>query len=143
MEIYTDWFDVGSIYMQLLVELGGGGEGGAKNVDICQELLPPTSAVEVINTEPCVCVRPCVCLSVSALMAKPCCIWSRNLVQGLAMIISWTSSKVKVIGQRSRSQGQKTSFSGFSDLSEQISSLGLWCDVMMSHDVMGSRRDVK
>ncbi len=47
-------------------------------------------------------------------------------------------------GQRSRSQGKKKpSFSGFSDLTEQISSLDLWCDVMMSHDVMGSHCDVK
>ena len=38
-------------------------------------------------------------------------------------------------GHRSRSRGQKTSFSGFSDLSEQISSLGpwhVWCDDMTS-----------
>ncbi len=84
-----------------------------------------------------------MCVSVSALTAEPFGVRSRNLVWELTFIISRTSSKVKVIGQRSRSQGQKTSFSGFSDLSEQISSLGLWCDVMMSHDVMGSRRDVK
>ena len=45
---------------------------------------------------------------------------------------------VKVIGQRSRSQGQKTLFAGFSDLSEQISSLGLWCDVMTSHNTGGA-----
>ena len=89
-----------------------------------------------------VCVCVCVCLFVSALTAEPLNIWSRNLVQGLTLIISRTSLLVKVIGQRSRSRGQKTSFSGFSDLSEQISSLGLWCDVMTSHDVMGSRRDV-
>ncbi len=45
----------------------------------------------------CVCVS--VCLSVSALTAEPFGIRSRNLVQGLTLIISWTSSKVKVIGQ--------------------------------------------
>ena len=36
-------------------------------------------------------------------------------------------------GQGHRSLGQKTSFSGFSDLSEQISSLGLCCDDVTSH----------
>ncbi len=55
----------------------------------------------------CVCVCVSVCLSVSALTAEPFSVRSRNLVQGLTLIISWTSSKVKVIGQRSRSQGQK------------------------------------
>ncbi len=40
-------------------------------------------------------------------------------------------SKVKVTRSK-----KKTSFSGYSDLSEQILSLGLWCDVMTSHDIM-------
>ncbi len=43
--------------------------------------------------------------------------------------VSWTSSVVKVIGHRSRSSGQKTRFS---DLSEQMPSPGLWCDVLTS-----------
>ncbi len=72
---------------------------------------PPASAVEVIKTVPSVCV--CVCLSVSALTAEPCVVWSQNLAQGLTLIISWMSSKMKVIGQRSRSPGQKTWFPGF------------------------------
>ena len=55
----------------------------------------------------CVCVS--VCLSVSALTAEPFDVRSRNLVQGLTLIISWMSSMVKVIGQRSRSPN-KTSF---------------------------------
>ena len=45
-------------------------------------------------------------------------------------------------GHRSGSWGPKTLFSGFSDVSEQISSLGLWCDVMTSHDVIWSGRDI-
>ena len=51
--------------------------------------------VEVIKTEPSV----CVCLSVSTLTAEPFGVRSWNLVQVLTLIISWTSSKVKVIGQ--------------------------------------------
>ncbi len=72
------------------------------------------------NGAVCVCVCVCVCASVSALTADPFDIWSRNLVQGLTLMTSWTSLLVKVIGQRSRSRGQKTSFPRFSDLSEQI-----------------------
>ena len=79
------------------------------NNSIVPKFLPPASAVEVIETEPfvcvCVCECVCVCLFVSALTAEPFDIWSQNLVQGLT------------------------------------SSLGLWCDVMTSHDIMGSRRD--
>ena len=93
-----------------------------------QHSLPPAAVVEVIETE------PFVCLFVSALTAEPIDIWSRNLVHGLTLIISQTSLLVKVIGQGHKVK--KTSFSAFSDLSEQISSLGLWCDVMTSHDVM-------
>ena len=71
------------------------------------ELLPPASAVEIIEMEPfvCVCVCVCVCvwvgvcLFVSALTAEPFDIWSRDLVQGLTLIISRTSLLVKVIGQ--------------------------------------------
>ena len=46
----------------------------------------------------------CVCLFVSALTADPFDLWSQNLVHGLTLIISWMSSKVKVIRQRSRSR---------------------------------------
>ena len=73
---------------------------------------------------------------VSALTAEPSNIWSRNLVQELTLIISHTGLLVKVIDQRSRSRGQKISFSRFSDLSEQ--SLCLWCDVMTSHNAGGA-----
>ncbi len=55
--------------------------------------LPPASAVEVIKTE------PSVCLSVSTLTAEPFGVRSQNLAQGLTLIISRTSSKVKVKGQ--------------------------------------------
>ena len=63
--------------------------------------LPPASAVEVIKTVPSVCVCVClsVCLFVSALTAEPFDIGSRNLAQGLTVMISWTSSMVKVKGQ--------------------------------------------
>ncbi len=84
------------------------------------------------------CVSLCVCLFVSTLTAEPFDKWSQNLVQGLTLIISQRSLLVRVTGQRSMSRGQRTSFSGFSDLSEQISSLGLCCDVMTSHDHMTS-----
>ena len=78
----------------------------------------------------------CVCASVSALTAEPFDIWSLNFVQGWTLITSQTGLLVKVIGQRSRSRGQITSFPRLSDFSEQISTLGLWCNVMTSHDIM-------
>ncbi len=59
--------------------------------------LSPTSAVEVIETVPPVCVSVCVGLLVLALS---------QLAQGLTLRISCTSSMVKVIGQNSRSPGQ-------------------------------------
>ena len=65
------------------------------------------SAVEGIKSVPsvCVCVCPSVCLSVSALLAEPFDIRTLNWVQEMTLIISWMSSKVKVMGQRSRSPG--------------------------------------
>ena len=54
-----------------------------------------------------------VCLSVSTLTAEPFGVGSWNLVQGLTLIISLTSSTVKVKGRRSRSLGQKCDFQGF------------------------------
>ncbi len=54
-----------------------------------------------------VCLCVCVCLFVSTLTAEWFNIWSRNLVPGLTLIIPQMSLLVKVIGQRSRSQGQK------------------------------------
>ena len=58
-------------------------------------------------------VRVCVCLSVSTLTAEPFDVWSRYLVQGLILMTSWPGLMVKVIGQRSRSQGQECHFRGF------------------------------
>ncbi len=51
----------------------------------------------------CLSVCVCVCASVSSLTAEPFDVRTRNLVQALTLTISWMSSKVKVIGQRSRS----------------------------------------
>ena len=91
------------------------------------------------NGPVCVCVCPCV----NTLVAEALHLWSRNLVQGLTLMISRTSSMVKVIGQRSRSQGQKMWLQWFSDFSAWIHNAGLmWCHGMMprhhvtSHDVM-------
>ncbi len=81
-------------------------------------------------------------------MTEPFDLGSRNLVQGLTLMISWTRVMVKVIGQRSRLPGQKTWFHGFCDLSEQMLNPGLWCDVVTSYAVMAlcchmtSRNDV-
>ena len=47
-------------------------------------------------------MRLCVCLSVSTLLTEPFDVRTQNLVGGLTMTISWTSSMVKVIGQRSK-----------------------------------------
>ncbi len=54
---------------------------------------------------PCVCL--CVRLSVCALEAKPLALWTWKLAHILMFIISRTSSKVKVIGQMSRSPRSK------------------------------------
>ncbi len=69
--------------------------------------FPPASAVEGIKSV------PSVCLSVTTLPAKSLNVWTQNLVEGLTLTISRISSKVKVIGQRSRSLGWKTWFSDF------------------------------
>ena len=63
--------------------------------------LPPASAVEVIETEPSVCVSVCPC--VNTLTAEPIDVRSQNLVHGLTLMTSRTGSMFKVIGQRSRS----------------------------------------
>ena len=65
---------------------------------ICK-LLPPASAVEVIETEPFVCLCVCVCQLVSTLTAERIDLRSRNLAQGLTLIKSWRSLMVKVKGQ--------------------------------------------
>ena len=57
------------------------------------------------RTEGGLCV--CVCQFVNTLMTERIDVRSRNLAQGLTLIKSWTSLMVKVIGQRSRSPGQK------------------------------------
>ncbi len=56
----------------------------------------------------CVCV--CVCSSVSTLMAEPFDIRAQNLASTIICIISRMSLMIRVIGQRSRSPGQKTLF---------------------------------
>ncbi len=61
--------------------------------------FPPASAVKGIKSV------PSVCVSVSALMAEPFDIQTRNLVEALTLIISQMSLNVKVIGQRLRSPG--------------------------------------
>ncbi len=73
--------------------------------------FPPASAVEGIKSVPSVCES--VCLLVSALTAQSFDLGSRNSVWGLTFIKSRPSLKVKVIGQRSRSPGQKIAFSKF------------------------------
>ncbi len=50
----------------------------------------------------------CVCASVSALLAQLFDVHAENLVEALIFIISRMTSKIKVIGQRSRSTGCKT-----------------------------------
>ncbi len=71
-------------------------------------IFPPASAVEGIKSVPS--VRLCVCLSFSSLTPEPFDVRTQNLVEGLTLTISQMSSMVKVIGQRSRSPGQKTWF---------------------------------
>ncbi len=61
------------------------------------------SAVKGMESVPSVCV--CVCLTVSALMAEPFDVQTQSLVEALTLIISRMNSKVKVIGQSSRSPG--------------------------------------
>ena len=70
------------------------------------------------------------------LTAEPFDISSRYLVQGLTLMISWTSSMVKIIGQGSMSPGQKMLFPGFSGLTARIQNIGLCCDVIMLFDVL-------
>ncbi len=92
--------------------------------------LPPVSAVKVIKTEPSV----CVCPSVSTLMAEPFDTRSWNLVQKLTLILSSTSLMVKVMGQRSRSPGQKSDFQDFmlwgNSYQTVIYDFMSWCDVI-------------
>ena len=75
-------------------------------------LFPPASAVEGIKSvlSLCVCVRLCVRLSALS-PDEPFDVQTQNLVEGLTLIISRMTLKVKVIGRRSRSLCWKTSFS--------------------------------
>ncbi len=91
------------------------------------------------NGAVCVCVCVCVCFCYHSHSRT---IWHMVTEFGTGIDIDNISDECAGQGQRSRSWRPKTSFSGFSDLNEQISSLGLWCNVMTSHDVMGSCRDV-
>ncbi len=103
--------------------------------------FPPASAVEGIKSVPSVC--PSVCLLVSALLAEPLDIVTRNSVWMLTSTISRISSKVKVIGQRSRSQYWKIWFFDrlpafdllFCNIWRHVMS---WCEVMTTRDVMTS-----
>ncbi len=72
--------------------------------------FPPASAVEGIKSVRCVCasVRLCVCLLVSALTGESCDVRTQNFVDKSTLAISRMSSKVKVIGQRSRLLDGKT-----------------------------------
>ncbi len=63
-----------------------------------KSVFPPVSVVEGMESV------PSVCVSVYALMAEPFDIRFQNMVEALTLI-SWMSSKVNVIGQRSRSPG--------------------------------------
>ena len=91
-----------------------------------------------------VCVS--VCLLVSALTVEPFELQTWNLAETLSLIISRTSSKVKVIGQRSRSPfwKKKHDFPIFSygvnyvDCTEPFCH-DTWCYVMSRHNVMTSR----
>ena len=104
-------------------------------------LLPPASAVEVIESVPSVGV--CVCLFVNALKSEVFNIGTWNLVCGTSVTMTQTSSKVKVIGQRSRSRGQKTLFPGYCIKTFVYNHYGLWYDVTMSCDATKWRHDVK
>ncbi len=60
-------------------------------------LLPPASAVEVIESVPSVCV--CVCPSVNALTAERLDVLTQNLVSGCSWSMPWMSLMAKVKGQ--------------------------------------------
>ncbi len=76
-------------------------EGLYQRVQFNNRSLPPASAVEVIETEPfvCLCVCVCVCQLVSTLTAERINVRSRTLAQGLPLMKSWTSFMVKVKDQ--------------------------------------------
>ena len=83
-----------------------------------------------------VCVS--VCSWANAHTAESFNLSSQNLVQQLTLTISWTSLRVKFIGQRSRSPGKKNKFWCCSDLGARISwiwNTSWWHDVMMLCDV--------
>ncbi len=67
--------------------------------------LPPASAVEVIESVLSVCLW--VCPSVSTLTTKSFEVRTRNFACVLTWTISRSSSRVKVIGQRSKPPGEK------------------------------------
>ncbi len=100
------------------------------------DFFPPASAVEGIKSVPsvCPCVRVSVCLSFSALTAEPFDIQTQNLVEALTLN-SRMSSKVKVIGQSSRSPGWKNVISEVSAGWITESQFVMTPDVMWRHDV--------
>ncbi len=74
--------------LSFISKFGKGPSVMKQSVGALKVFLPPASAVEVIETEPFVCLSVCMCLFVSALTAEPFDTWSRNLVEGLTLIIS-------------------------------------------------------
>ena len=81
-----------------------------------------------------------VCLSVSGLTAEPFDIQTQNLVEALTLIISRISSKVKVIGQRSRSPHWKNVNFGLFDVVTCVDCADPFCYEILGY-VM-SRRDL-
>ena len=59
------------------------------------QLCPDGAQYAVVSLAVCL----SVCLSVSPLTVKPFDVWSQNLVQELTLMVNWTSSTVKFIGQ--------------------------------------------
>ena len=103
-------------------------------------LLPPASAVEVIELVPSVSVCLSVRLSFSTLTAEPFDVGTLKLVGQLTYTKSRPSLMVKVIGQGHEFKNMIST--SFSDLSGSKWSSGLWADMMTSHDVMVPQDDV-
>ena len=82
-------------------------DGFSLNLDF--KFFPPASSVEGIKSVPSVCLPVCVYLC--TLLAEPFEIRAQNVVDGLTLTISQLRSKLKVIGQSSRSLAWKTWFS--------------------------------
>ncbi len=105
---------------QLYVSNGCGPDAKTKS------FFPHVSVVEGMESV------PSVCVSVYALMAEPFDIRFQNMVEALTLI-SWMSSKVNVIGQRSRSPGWKTWLSKFQMVSALYNLSAMTKDVIGRH----------